>query len=216
MFCDLHAAVATFSRGPVVPGDRMGFENLRLLSKSFNQDGLLLQTSESMKPINSLMASKAREDYDGPPSGNIDILSPLGNRFGSQILTAASYVGNTKAHVILYADLPSAYNLTAAEVLEDDNADSYYIYEGYPEYNPNHRIQFPIELNEEYKWGLYYLAPIIKQAAGDIVILGERDKWVHFSKERIKQINNYIEYTTIELFGAIGEEITFTILRLRG
>ena len=35
------------------------------------------------------------------------------------------------------------------------------------------------------------------------------EKWAHFSPERVKQINNYYEWVTIELFGAISEEIKF-------
>ncbi|CAG5103218.1 Oidioi.mRNA.OKI2018_I69.chr1.g671.t1.cds [Oikopleura dioica] len=35
-------------------------------------------------------------------------------------------------------------------------------------------------------------------------------KWSYLSPQRIKQINDYGSFLTIELFGAIGEEIEFT------
>ena len=57
------------------------------------------------------MAAKARKDFDGPPVGNIDLLQSLGDRFGAQILTGTSLIGNTRSHVIQYADLPTEYDL---------------------------------------------------------------------------------------------------------
>ena len=50
---------------------------------------------------------------------------------------------------------------------------------------------------------------MVKLKSKTFVLIGETDKWAHFSPQRIKHINNYYEWATIELTGAIGEKITF-------
>ena len=54
------------------------------MAKAYNNDGLLLQMGDSMKPINEIIKSKARPDFGELPVGNIDLLSFFGERFGSQ------------------------------------------------------------------------------------------------------------------------------------
>ena len=73
-------------------------------------------------------------------------------------------------------------------------------------WNQYEKFQKP---NKDYKFELLYRAPIIKLKSRNVAIIGEMDKWAHFSPQRVKQINNYYEWVNIELFGAIGEEITF-------
>ena len=83
---ELHAAVALFSKGPFVPGDRIGYENQRLLARAYNKDGLLLQMSESMKPLDTLMLAKARPDSPNGPPGAAGPGDRLEHMFGQREL----------------------------------------------------------------------------------------------------------------------------------
>ena len=73
-----------------------------------------------MKPINSEMQRKARNDWEGPasqqPGENLQI---FGNRFGAQIWSAKSTFGKFEGSAVLYASLLEDY-LTTAEDLEMD------------------------------------------------------------------------------------------------
>ena len=88
------------------------------------------------------------------------------------------------------------------EVLEDNEKPSdYYIYEGYPEFLPETRLSFPLNLNPQgsgrnYKWGLFYMAPIVRMATKSFVILGETDKWVHVSP-KVSFSDSYFNLWTI-------------------
>lgn len=110
-FPDLHAAVALFSMGPFVPGDRVGYEDELILSRAYNADGLLLRMDQPMIPIDTELAKKARNDTIGPNSDNLDLLSIFGSRFGSQLWTTKSTINTFSAYAIFYAELLNDYDL---------------------------------------------------------------------------------------------------------
>ena len=91
-----------------------------LIDKSINSDGLILRPGNSMKPINSEMQRKARNDWDGPasqePGENLHI---FGNRFGAQIWSAKSKFGKFEGSAVLYASLLEDYETTAKDLEMD-------------------------------------------------------------------------------------------------
>ena len=70
-----------------------------------------------MKPINSEMAKKSRNDWDGPasqePGENLHV---FGNRFGAQIWAAKSEFGKFFGSAVLYASLIEDYETNAADL----------------------------------------------------------------------------------------------------
>jgi len=71
----------------------------------------------SMKPINSEMSRKARNDWEGPasqePGENLHV---FGNRFGAQIWAAKSEFGKFVGSALLFASLIEDYETNAADL----------------------------------------------------------------------------------------------------
>ena len=181
-FPDLHAAVSLFSMGPFVPGDRTGYEDELILSRSYNANGLLLRLDEPLTPIDAELIRKARNETNGPSSGHAERLDIFGDRFGSQIWTTKSEINTRSGHVVLYAELVENYLISSEELGIDE--DSVYLYRGYPELLHDEELTFPVLLNSAEHWGLLYGG--IKMNLGwsfPIVVIGEINKWAHISPQ---------------------------------
>ena len=188
-----------------------------MLARAYNKDGLLLQMSESMKPLDTLMLAKSRPDSPNGPPGQSPDHGPnlFGQRWGAQILTARSQIGTLSGRVWLIANITSDYTLLEKDMglTKDELEKSGVYYHGFPEFKlATSNTEFL--LTDRYKFELLYRAPIVALESSSFGIFGEIDKWAHLSPQRVKQINNYHHWATIELFGAIGEQITFFTCKL--
>ncbi|XP_041369682.1 uncharacterized protein LOC121383654 [Gigantopelta aegis] len=199
----LNAAVATLSTGPVGPSDMIGALNTSLIMRSVNADGLILKPSRPATAIDAqimkhpcFILKAAVSSFDGPRG---------------EVWSTYSHVAGLTFGIILAADLPTDYNITPRLA-------------GFPEMgpamaftytNPNTLKEFnetsPIKLRgcSKVDFCMHYVTPLLPNAFGiTTVILGELDKWVPVSPQRVTNIM-VDDDVTVRVTGAPKEAINF-------
>ena len=70
---------------------------------------------------------------------------------------------------------------------------------------------WPIQIDSSDKFGLYYTSPIINLSGSEeqIALIGDIEKWVPMSEQRVSSIVNYAEFLQVNLDGVAGEKILF-------
>ncbi|GFO39687.1 non-lysosomal glucosylceramidase [Plakobranchus ocellatus] len=102
----VHALVATFSTGPVGPGDGIGYVNSSLLMKCCNSDGLILRASRPLTIMDKSLKQAAF--VGGNPTG-------LGEALYSTIANISGHIFGT----ILATEVNGSYNLEPIDLTPD-------------------------------------------------------------------------------------------------
>ena len=193
----LQAAVATLSRGPVAPSDAIGRSDPRLIMRSCDARGRLLQPGEPAVAIDRAILAAAQ----GRPLGEVWFGATVvsGRRYGSLLgalvprpltLTPADLgYGDTVAPSVLVA-VDSTCDTTAAGGMQ-----SCRVVAGVPLVGRCGADDF----------ALWTLAPL--EAEGEWTLLGELDKWVGVSNAR---------FASIGVERGIGHGTSALVVLLRG
>ncbi|XP_048245143.1 uncharacterized protein LOC124119103 isoform X1 [Haliotis rufescens] len=198
---ELNALIATLSTGPVGPGDMIGAFNASIIMKSVNADGKILKPSKPATAIDNQIRRLAfGADFNGPS--------------GEVYTTYSDFGGMWKFGIILAADLLAGYTITPTDAG----------FQQLPQF-PTSRVfshsstssidiftdDTPLVLSgcSTVAYCLHYTSPTI--AMGDntvVVVLGELDKWVPMSPQRVVWIRMDTD-VSIRITGAPSEVVTF-------
>eukprot|EP00040_Diaphanoeca_grandis_P033743 m.207342 g.207342 ORF g.207342 m.207342 type:complete len:853 (+) comp32982_c0_seq1:157-2715(+) len=203
----LHSAVATLSRGPVSPADKIGLFNRSMIMRSCMDDGTLLQPDMPAQALDSQLLNMAFGDT-GPNGG---------------IWNTHTTIGPLDYHHVLVPLLRSPYSLSLKEIVKDcegcaglqSNMQTVVIE------NANGRTTKAMVLNDENDvmvpvcdqgtFKLYHTVPVTLNGWG---FAGELDKWVPVSSARVRSINIVGDSIEAELSGTAGEKIQITFVHL--
>lgn len=189
----LHACVATYSLGPVVPGDAVGRTDPVLLMMSCRKDGLLLRPSV---PFTSLDSSLSALAFDG---------------FSGEVWTSFTIIGERTWYHVFGANLSAPYNIPASEL---EVAGNYWAYDSSPAgnfslepFSSSSALALPACGLLDFQ--LWHLAPVL---ASGWTLLGELGKWVPVSPQRFVQIEETESSLVLTLRGAPGEVVEISFL----
>ncbi|XP_064616875.1 uncharacterized protein LOC135480876 [Liolophura sinensis] len=173
----LNAVVATLSTGPVGPSDMIGGTNVSLLMRCCNADGLILKPSKPATAIDAQLLQASFQDGRGPD----------GEVWSTYTQISGQFYG-----IILAADLKTPYSLTPQAAGFGQFFEGPNIVYSYLDFTPK-----PFGMNDSItlegcstiNFCLYYTSPVIKLGSKEVCILGEVDKWVPLSPQRIRTIS---------------------------
>lgn len=170
---NLQAAVSTLTAGPLGVGDRAGNMDIDLIRKSCRSDGRLLHPSKPLTVVDGYFFSA---DY-------------------REVWTTYSDVSSTYFGVIFLAEVGKQLTMTPWDLnLESAFENPTMVFSNYPDDLEYKSIVSPGEAMELPSCGGYlnfcllYTSPRIETEEGDLYILGELDKWVPVSPNRITDI----------------------------
>lgn len=171
---NLQSAVSTLTAGPFGVGDRAENLDIELIMKSCDADGHLLHASKPLTVVDGYFFSS---DY-------------------REVWTAYSDVSSSQFGIIFLAEVGNQLTMTPRDLnLENSFGDLTMVFSNYPNDLNYVNIVGPLDSLElpscggYYNFCLLYTTPRIQTAEGDLYILGELDKWVPVSPNRITDIN---------------------------
>ena len=201
-FGDLHSVVATLSRGPVSPADKIGLFNRTMIMRSCMDDGTLLQPDLPARALDSQMVQSAF-GTGGPKGG---------------IWTTYSTIGGVQYHHVLVPMLAEPYTLTAAELTAEPDTSLGGAYTVVIENARGGRAAAPalfgadqplrIPSCDQGSFKLYHTVPMHANGWG---YAGELDKWVPVSTARVRSIATRVAITA-RLSGTPGESTSVTFV----
>ena len=211
---DLHCAVATLSTGPVAFGDKPGYEDRELLMKCCREDGKILKPSRAIAAVDSQIRNLAI-DIEHAPGSAPAVNGTLLDRWhlAGQVWTTMSRISqHWEFGIIFGSSLSEDYFIGRQET--GFHSRHVLAYKGYPSTLSIIGVDpWPIQIDSSDKFGLYYTSPIItldKSASDDqIALIGDVEKWVPMSEQRVSNIINYGDFLHVELDGVVGEKIFF-------
>eukprot|EP01060_Flectonema_neradi_P022739 TRINITY_DN3096_c3_g1_i1.p1 TRINITY_DN3096_c3_g1~~TRINITY_DN3096_c3_g1_i1.p1 ORF type:complete len:744 (+),score=133.13 TRINITY_DN3096_c3_g1_i1:75-2306(+) len=197
-FNRLHAAVSTFSMGPVAPSDEIGSTDVPLVMRSCRKDGTLLKPDTPAILMDSVFYTMSKQTTDGP-SGSIWSTDSTVSGIKTYYLLAAESTPYKMMKSELCGDAPSGTEFVAWE------GNSTQVAQKFDDSNP-------IALPQTDKWdfNLWTAAPILYNGW---VVMGEAtSKWVSMSKQRFNSVAVEKSSVTVELAGQSGEEVEVLFL----
>eukprot|EP01130_Rhizamoeba_saxonica_P004949 TRINITY_DN1998_c0_g1_i1.p1 TRINITY_DN1998_c0_g1~~TRINITY_DN1998_c0_g1_i1.p1 ORF type:complete len:615 (+),score=103.10 TRINITY_DN1998_c0_g1_i1:302-2146(+) len=204
-----HALCATLSAGGVAPGDGEKLFNKELIMRSCRTDGLLLKPDRPAIPIEQTWLEKAF-NMDGP--------------YGTVHVTYTSYNTEYRWDYIVGIGLKQNYTFEVKDLMDEGmigvTRPSMVVFE----YNRNDHVQItPVEFSndkpfhigkaEGYDYRYYIVSPVLPN---NWVVLGEVDKWVTVSKQRIVSIAIMGTAIDIMLSGEANEDVRIMFMDPEG
>ncbi|CAG5129546.1 unnamed protein product, partial [Candidula unifasciata] len=201
----LQVVVATLSRGPVGPGDSIGGTNQSILMRCCGESGLILKPSKPARAIDDQITEMAFGNNTGVSGEVWTTYSTNGDLLYGVIFAA----GLTRDYVISprSAGFLSvfAHNFTDSVIYSNGNKTLLSFTAG---------TNFTISANECYTNGepfcLFYTAPVLVFGSRQVVLLGDMDKWVPMSENRVVRIWQISSGIAATLRGMPGEMISFS------
>ena len=206
---ELHAASALLSRGPVSPSDGVDGHNMGLLLSLCRSDGTLLKPDKPARTIDAKWLGSLDHTLD-PSTGVVWTTATAfdGLLWGYVFVQAATSSWNATAR-----DLGLDRGISAGVVWQrpKDQAHSVASKIVTAKFGLNSPLLMPItgvDYNDA-SWELLYTAPVLSNG---FVVLGEADKMVPVSTQRISQISVRDNGVTVALVGAAGESVVIHYL----
>ena len=191
--------MATFSAGAVAPGDGVGQSNASLIMRSVNGDGKLLKPTRPMGTVDRWYAATAFGRPDSVRWQMWSTYTELTARRWYYVLAtdnAAMNVTLQDLHVGLNTALPATYYAHTQVQGVDD----------YSSLRPVVGGVVAVPSTALPSFTITQLSPILLPAA--VVVLGERDKWVRVSPQRLTSLVDVTASgVTMSVEGAGGEVV---------
>eukprot|EP01087_Luapelamoeba_hula_P023146 TRINITY_DN845_c0_g2_i6.p1 TRINITY_DN845_c0_g2~~TRINITY_DN845_c0_g2_i6.p1 ORF type:complete len:576 (+),score=72.90 TRINITY_DN845_c0_g2_i6:149-1876(+) len=207
---EMQTLVAALTSGPVSPSDGIGHLNSTRLMQTCRQDGLLLKADKPATPLESLWASQ---------------FATMSNTHLEQIWESETRIGEFAWHYLFSANLSSAYTVHSTEFADDtSNNQSFLAYDYYRQtvayFDERHPLVLPKGLQDKatrvFPFTYHTIAPVL---ANGWTFLGERNKFITVSKQRVMEVNvvsagkqdSSDNYLSVTVSGVPGEllELSF-------
>ncbi|CAH1277104.1 Hypp9481 [Branchiostoma lanceolatum] len=196
----LQAAVATLSAGPVGPSDMVKGADVNLIMRSCNAEGLLLKPSRPATAIDLQIAQKAFQ-LDMGPKG--------------EVWTTYSDIAGLRFGIILAADLQADWNINAVTAgFGEMMLGMAFTWPLTPSMTPFGTATENLLLKQCGKddFAVWYTSPFLTLQNQTAMIIGETDKWVPVSPQRVKNILMFDSNLELSLAGAPGETVTMSFM----
>lgn len=193
----LQAVVATYSTGPVGPSDHIAAVDKTIVMQTCAIDGRILKPSKPMRNIDSSFLQRAFGS--GGPSG--------------EVWSTHTEVSGLRWYHVLSVDLTSTYQFLPKDMLDSHQSEYSVSWVAYTHTLLSDPVPFdesrPIELPKcgRSDFGLWHIAPVFENGW---VLLGEMDKFVPVSEQRIRAIEATATDVMIQLVGVPGEEVSMS------
>jgi hypothetical protein len=199
---ELETYVAVLSHGPVGPSDTVGGANKQLIMATSMSDGLLLKPSKPMMSLDSTFVMRA-----------------LGKSGPDGYATATfSQISQYTWYYVLAANLKSTYQLNVTELPPSENVKPQsnfpqsvgvrYTLDGKVTGSVEVTNQLSISSCDKKDFQYWMIAPVLPGAGGSL--LGELDKVVPISEQRVLTVILFGDTYVIKLRGAPNEVISMT------
>jgi len=205
----LQTIVAVLSRGPVGPGDKIGSTNELTLLSCCNGDGLILKPSKPARAVDDQIQELAFKEGTGAQG---------------EVWTTYNNINDSLYGVVLAANLYDDYDLTPKRAgflsaygpqftdgilywVTGDNVTSREFGVG-DVYNIDDDMCFDIDEIA----CLFYTSPYIHIRNHTIALLGDMDKWVPMSEQRVVSVWKHNTSLAVTLRGQPAEAIQFWYL----
>lgn len=193
----LHAVAATLSLSQVAVGDGIGMSDVKLLMRTCNADGLILSPC---KPALSVDEQFIRSAFNHSATAG-------------EVTTTHSIVAGRKFGIVLAADVPSGKHYKIyPETLDAD--EGVYWLDGYQNelflFSKNNPISVQFKCSKK-NFCLYHTSPIFKIGGDELVLIGEKEKFVPMSAKRFSNIRFHDNDFLINVRGVPEEIINFYI-----
>ncbi|XP_062503496.1 uncharacterized protein LOC134180364 [Corticium candelabrum] len=194
----LQAVVATYSTGPVGPSDHIDAVDKTIVMQTCTLDGQILKPTKPMRTIDRSFIQRAFGS--GGPSG--------------EVWTTHSQVSGLHWHHVFAADLVSEFSFSPNDLLDfhppTQSPTSWVAYPHNMSSNPipfdqSHPIKLPVCGRADF--GLWHIAPMLENGW---FLLGELDKFVPVSQQRIISIATTNIEIQVELAGVPGEQVSIS------
>ena len=227
---ELHAAVSALSAGPVSPSDAPGGGNVSLIMRTCRSDGTLLKPDAPAMPLDAFWLGSA---FCGGRKGKG---CPVAAPAPGELWATATRIGSTMVWPLVFAQLTADFGLELAGVFShlrgvpsmhrdgsvapagwQPPARGWVLFRpGAPlDRQPPRLIacNATLKLTAGATYGdftLHALSPIVMAAGGgpDWALLGETDKFVPISRQRILGITTDASQLRVAVAGAAREVVT--------
>ncbi|KAH3797073.1 uncharacterized protein LOC127837128 [Dreissena polymorpha] len=195
----LQAIVSTLSTGPVGPSDMVGGSNVDLIMKCCRSDGMILKPQFPARAIDGQILKAAFKDINGPDGEAWVAHTVIGGLTFSNILVVNLAKGTS------YTMYPKDTGLYQG--VGDLFAVPYDSPFGWTGFDSMYGLTFTEEFTTESP-ALYHVSQGIP-GWFQTTILGELDKWVPVSPQRVQDITWTDDTVTAPLMGAPKEQFDF-------
>ena len=197
----LQAALATLSTGPVYPGDKIGYTDAALLSASHRTDGLLLKPDRPAFSLDASYVARVWGPTDGPDA--------------RQITHTYSAFNGHRWHVLLVAEEAHGYQLQLSDVQAADSERyvTYSLHNGtlslptLTEWTSDSPLLLEPQTRSTASFSTFWAAPVL---ASGLVVLGDVNRWVPMSAQRIVAMSEWSSGVTISLSGDANEQVVIS------
>jgi hypothetical protein len=208
----LHTAVATLSRGPVSPADKIGLFNRTMLMRTCMDDGTLLQPDIPATAIDSQLVQMALGPAQARAKG------PEGGVWATYTDIAVGADGISRYGHVLVARLKLAYSLTIAELhhnIQSTAMGPHFVVEngvGATAEVALFSAAAPLQLQpcDQADFKLYHTVPVLSNGWGYV---GELGKLVPVSAARVRSIEVVDDSVHVRLSGVASEQIQVAFAR---
>ena len=211
---ELQAVVASLTTGPVGPSDMINGTNMTLLMRCCSQDGRLLRPSRPATAIDKQIMTDAFR------SGSLLQIGEIWSTYSDIVGLEGTKQGIIKHGILLAAGITDKFSVRVQDL-------------GFPDPYLTEGVYYPY--NDWSKWKsfnastlidltdcglthfcLYHFAPIVNTPFKMAVqILGEVDKWVPMSSDRIYRLVNNVDSTVDVVFNPteMDEKVNISYIR---
>nr|XP_022321423.1 uncharacterized protein LOC111123413 [Crassostrea virginica] len=198
----LNAVVSTLSTGPVGPGDVVGGTNRTLLMRCCNADGLILKPSKPATAIDRQFIMTA--------SGVTRDLEVWSTYTEMTVGDRVRYFG-----AVLGVDTPPGFKLLRSDLdFMSDDREEYIVYDyRSPEDYRSFTTSLILPNCTKADFCLYHFIPEMKIGIHSVYLLGETDKWLPVSQQRLTALTPIQDQDLVlTVAGAQGESVRFSYL----
>ena len=195
----LESAVASFSAGAVTPGDAVGQSNTSLIFRAITAEGKLLKPTRPMSSLDQWYTAAAFTFAPRPPYQLQSTYTDLHGIRWHYTMAVDNAVELVVGRADLHLELdptPSSYYAYRAVMGVDD-------WSTLTRFGEDHAI--PASTLPSFT--ITHLVPVL--APSGVLLIGEEDKWVKVSAQRIVALEVTARGVTARLSGMAGESVTF-------
>lgn len=202
---ELQALVSVLSGGVVAFSDKIGFANRTRLMRTCREDGVILKADTPATTVDAVFSTDLLAfvvDNPPPPLSTAEYeFQSLPNAWSS-----SSELDGYKWYFVFAANLSYLIDADVVDTPGEYVVENWYSGELF---NYSGSLELPAMTAKAnlIPFQFFTLSPILP---GGWIVLGESDKFIKMSKQRIKELS--LNPLQIELEGAVGEEVVFDIL----
>ncbi|CAF0793390.1 unnamed protein product [Brachionus calyciflorus] len=191
----LDSVVSILTAGPVGLGDKIEYLRQTLIIRSCNDEGLLLKPSKPVTALDIQIHNRALGAAYGPDG---------------EVWSTYSTISNYTFGIIFAADIKNNYNLKPEQMgFKIKENKSYFWLDGNSNgFKDLKEISLTSNCTKK-DFCLFHVTPNFWLKRNEIVLFGEKAKWIPISPQRVSNIRLEIDSLQVDLSGVPDEKVIF-------